>query len=86
MPFDPFPFPRRAGAGRPGDPGSARRFLERTLPGRWRFSYQMAQDLARQVEFLPWISRAEAIDTYFLRNAEAMLKPKGLTELVSGPA
>ena len=46
----------------------------------------MAVDLARQVEYLAWVGRAETFDTYFLRQAEAMLRPKGLTALISGQA
>jgi hypothetical protein len=44
----------------------------------------MAVDLVRQVEYLPWSGRVEVFDTYFLRQAEAMLRPKGLTALVGG--
>lgn len=44
----------------------------------------MSADLLRQVEYLPWSGRVEAFDTYFLRQAEAMLRPRGLTELVGG--
>ena len=62
----------------------ARRFLQRVLPDSWRFAHQMTLDLARQVEYLAWPGRAEAFDTYFLRQAEAMLRPRGLTELVHG--
>jgi len=56
------------------------------LPESWRFAHQMALDLVRQVEYLTWATRAEAFDTYFLRQAEAMLRPSGLTELVNGTA
>lgn len=77
--------------GRSGDPSnappaatSAARFLQRTLPESWRFAQQMTLDLLRQVEFLAWPDRADAFDTYFVRQAEAMLRPKGLTELVNG--
>jgi len=45
---------------------------------------EMAADLVRQLEYLPWYGRADTFDTYFLRQAEAMLRPKGLTELISG--
>jgi len=68
----------------PAERQSARRFLQRTLPESWRFAHQMAIDLGRQVEYLSWDGRADAFDTYFLRQAEAMLRPKGLTELVNG--
>lgn len=61
-----------------------RRFLKRVLPESWRFAQQMSLDLLRQVEFLSWPDRAEAFDTYFVRQAEAMMQPTGLTELVSG--
>ncbi len=64
----------------------SRRFLQRALPDSWRFAQQMAVDLARQVEYLAWVGRAETFDTYFLRQAEAMLRPKGLTALISGQA
>ena len=60
------------------------RFLQRSLPDSWRFAHQMAVDLVRQLEFLAWAGRADAFDTYFLRQAEAMLRPKGLTELIGG--
>jgi hypothetical protein len=85
MPFDP----RRHLAlvrAAPSWPSQARRSLQRTLPDSWRFAQQMASDLVRQVEFLAWDARADALDTYFLRQAEAMLRPKGLTELIGGPA
>ncbi len=68
------------------EPRSSRRFLQGALPESWRFAQQMALDLARQVEYLAWAGRAETFDTYFLRQAEAMLRPKGLTELISGQA
>ena len=54
------------------------------LPDSWRFAQQMAVDLVRQLEYLDWAGRAETFDTYFLRQAEAMLRPAGLTELISG--
>jgi hypothetical protein len=62
----------------------ARRCLQRMLPDSWRFAQQMAVDLVRQLEYLAWAGRADTFDTYFLRQAEAMLRPKGLTELISG--
>jgi hypothetical protein len=68
------------------EPRGARRFLQRVLPDSWRFAHQMAVDLARQVEYLAWVGRAETFDTYFLRQAEAMLRPEGLTELINGRA
>ena len=85
MPFDPrrhLALVRPA----PSDSSQARRFLRRTLPDSWRFAQQMAIDLARQLEFLAWDARADALDTYFLRQAEAMLQPRGLTELIGGPS
>lgn len=84
MPFDPR---RRVAVVRPAlaEPSQARRFLQRTLPDSWRFAHQMAVDLVRQLEFLAWSARADAFDTYFLRQAEAMLGPRGLTELINGP-
>jgi hypothetical protein len=63
---------------------NAKRFLQRVLPDSSRFAHQMTLDLARQVEYLAWPGRAEAFDTYFLRQAEAMLRPRGLTNLVHG--
>lgn len=63
---------------------SAKRFLQRGLPNSWRFAHHMAADLVRQVEYLPWSGRVEVFDTYFLRQAEAMLRPNGLTALVGG--
>jgi hypothetical protein len=68
------------------EPSHARRFLQRTLPDSWRFAHQMAVDLVRQLEFLAWAARADTFDTYFLRQAEAMLRPDGLTELINGPS
>jgi hypothetical protein len=56
------------------------------LPDSWRFAHQMAVDLVRQLEFLAWSARADTFDTYFLRQAEAMLHPDGLTELINGPS
>jgi len=46
---------------------------------------QMATDLGRQVEYLAWSERARIFDKYFVRQAEAMLRNDGLTELVTGP-
>lgn len=83
MPFDPRRHLTLVRTSTP-EPSSARRCLQRTLPDSWRFAHQMAIDLARQLEFLAWIGRAETFDTYFLRQAEAMLRPQGLTELISG--
>ena len=85
MPFDPrrhLTLVRPA----PSDARQARRFLQRGLPHSWRFAQQMATDLGRQLEFLPWQARADALDTYFLRQAETMLRPGGLTELIGGPS
>ena len=85
MPFDPR---RHLALVRPtlSDASQARRFLQRSLPDSWRFAQQMAIDLVRQLEFLAWDARADALDTYFLRQAEAMLRPKGLAELIGGPS
>jgi hypothetical protein len=83
VPFDP----RRHLAlvsSSPPEPSAARRCLQRMLPDSWRFAQQMAADLARQLEYLPWFGRADTFDTYFLRQAEAMLRPRGLTDLISG--
>lgn len=85
MPFDP----RRPLAlvpPAPSDPRQGRRFLQRSLPDSWRFAQQMASDLVRQLEFLAWDARADALDTYFLRQAEAMVRIKGLSELIGGPS
>jgi hypothetical protein len=62
----------------------ARRFLQRRMPDSWRFGHQMTTDLAQRLEFLAWAGRADAFDTYFLGQAEAVLRPKGLTELIGG--
>jgi hypothetical protein len=85
VPFDPR---RQLALVRPAlsEPSQARRFLQRSLPHSWRFAHQMAIDLARQLEFLAWDGRADAFDLYFLRQAEAMLRPKGLTEWIGGPS
>jgi hypothetical protein len=85
VPFDPR---RQLALVRPAlsEPSHARRFLQRSLPASWRFAHQMAVDLVRQLEFLAWAGRADAFDTYFLRQAEAMLRPNGLTELIGGQA
>lgn len=72
-----------AGDGGLAEP-SAKRFLQRTLPDSWRFAHQMTADLVRQLEYLTWASRAEGFDTYFLRQADGMLRPSGITELVGG--
>jgi hypothetical protein len=66
------------------EPHNARRFLQRTLPDSWRFAQQMAVDLTRQVEYLAWVARAETFDTYFLRQADVMLRAEGLLELING--
>jgi hypothetical protein len=83
VPFDPR---RQLALVRPAppEPVQARRFLRRCLPDSWRFAHQMAVDLVRQLEFLAWSGRADAFDTYFLRQAEAVLRPEGLTELLGG--
>jgi hypothetical protein len=83
VPFDPR---RQLALVRPAlsEPSDARRYLRRCLPDSWRFAHQMALDLVRQLEFLAWAGRADAFDTYFLRQAEAMLRPEGLTELLGG--
>ena len=83
VPFDPR---RQIALVRPAlsEPSHARRSLQRTLPDSWRFAHQMAIDLVRQLEFLAWSGRADVFDTYFLRQAEAMLRPQGLTELLGG--
>jgi hypothetical protein len=69
----------------PPEASSAKRFLQRVMPHSWRFAHHVAGDLVRQVEYLPWAGRVEMFDTYFLRQAEAMLRPSGLTALVGGP-
>jgi hypothetical protein len=85
VPFDPH---RHLTLVRPALPeaSQARRFLQRRMPDSWRFAHQMAIDLAGRLEFLAWAGRADAFDTYFLRQAEAMLRPNGLTELIGGRA
>lgn len=86
-PGDPGVFRKRhhepSSAGTAGR-GKSTRFLQRTLPESWRFAQQMTSDLLRQVEFLGWPDRAETFDTYFVRQAEGMLRPQGLTDLVNG--
>jgi hypothetical protein len=66
------------------EPHGAKRFLQRMHPRSWRFAHHLSADLVRQIEYLPWSGRVEIFDTYFLRQAEAILRPKGLTELVGG--
>src|SRR4029450_9354053 len=56
------------------------------MPDSWRFAHQMTTVLAQRLEFLAWAGRADAFDTYFLRQAEAILRPPGLTELIGGAA
>ncbi len=85
MPFDPRRHLTLVKGGL-SEPRNGRRFLQRVLPDSWRFAQQMAVDLTRQVEYLAWVARAETFDTYFLRQAEAMLRPNGLTELINGQA
>jgi hypothetical protein len=70
----------------PSEPSQARRFLQRTMPDSWRFAHQTAIDLARRLQFLAWAGRADAFDSFFLHQAEAMLRPEGLSELIGGPA
>jgi hypothetical protein len=70
----------------PPTASGAKRYLRRVLPHSWRFAQHVAADLVRQVEYLPWSGRVEMLDTYFLRQAEAMLRPRGLTGLVGGPS
>jgi hypothetical protein len=83
VPFDPRRHLTLVKGGH-AEPRNTRRFLQRTLPDSWRFAQQMAVDLARQVEFLAWVARAETFDTFFLRQAEAILRPEGLIELING--
>ena len=83
MPFDPRRHLTLVKGGL-SEPRNGRRFLQRVLPDSWRFAQQMAVDLTRQLEYLAWVGRAETLDTYFLRQAEAMLRPDGLSELING--
>ena len=85
MPLDPH---RHLTLVRPplSEASQTRRFLQRKMPDSWRFAHQTTIDLARRLEFLAWAGRADAFDTYFLRQAEAMLRPSGLTELIGGAA
>ena len=66
------------------EPACAGRYLRRRLPDSWRFAQQMAADLVRQLEHLAWDGRAEILDAYLLRQADAMLPPHGLSELIGG--
>lgn len=85
MPIDPRSLrPRGRSEARDGTGSTSRRFLQRHVTGSWRFAHEVSLDLLRQIEFLPWSARAEALDTFFLRQAEALLRPKGLTQLVAG--
>jgi len=68
----------------PPEPRGAKRFLQRMHPRSWRFAHHLSADLVRQIEYLPWSGRVEVFDTYFLRQAETILQPKGLTALVGG--
>jgi len=68
----------------PSRASNARRCLQRTLPDSWRFAHQLALDLARQIEHLAWAGRADGFDAFFLRQAETMLRPQGLTDMISG--
>jgi hypothetical protein len=86
MPFDPRRRHLTLIQGGACEPRSARRFLQRVLPDSWRFAQQMAVDLTRQVEYQTWTARAETFDVYFLRQAEAMLRPEGLIDLINGQA
>jgi hypothetical protein len=54
------------------------------LPDSWRFGHQLALDLARRIEHLAWADRADGFDAFFLRQAETMLRPQGLSDLTSG--
>jgi hypothetical protein len=54
------------------------------MPDSWRFAHQMTTDLVRQIEYLTRAGRAESFDTYLLRQADGMLRPKGISLLVSG--
>ena len=42
----------------------------------------MATELARQMRHLAWRDRAEVLDAHFLRQAEAMLRPQTVDELI----
>jgi hypothetical protein len=55
-------------------------------PRSWRFAHHLSSDLVRQIEYLPWSGRVEIFDTYFLRQAETILRPRGLTAMVGGQA
>ena len=76
MAFAPRHYPALVWTAPPASSG-AKRFLRRVLPHSWRFAQHVAADLVRQVEYLPWTGRVEMLDTYFLRQAEAMLRPGG---------
>jgi hypothetical protein len=65
-------------------PSGSTRFLKRILPESWRFARQMSDDLLGQTEFLPWPDRADVFDTYFVRQAEVMLRADGVLALVEG--
>jgi hypothetical protein len=84
VPFDPN---RHLALVRPArsEASQARRFLQRRMPDSWRFAHQMTLDLVRRLEFLAWAGRADTLDSYFMDQAEAMLRPGGLTELIGGP-
>ena len=69
--------PRRSSSAR-------RRCLQRRLPDSWRLAEQMAADLARQIQHLAWADRSETFDAWFLRQAETMLTPAGVSTLISG--
>ena len=56
------------------------------MPDNWRFAHQTTVDLARRLEFLAWAGRADVLDSFFLGQAEAMLRPEGLSELIGGSA
>jgi hypothetical protein len=76
VPFDPRRHLTLVKGGHP-EPRNARRFLQRTLPDSWRFAQQMAVDLARQVEFLAWVARAETFDTFLLGRRRRFCAPRG---------
>jgi hypothetical protein len=52
------------------------------LPRSWRFAQQVAAELARELEHLAWAARVEALDGFFLRQAET-LHAHGVIRLIS---
>ncbi len=76
--------PKRDGSAVRQNAGLCVRTLRQMLPANWRFAERAALELASQMAHLAWPDRAELLDQYFARQADAMLGPARVAALVDG--